>query len=126
MPSGATMYDFRDLDLMAKLAEHGGMTSAEMADAVGLNGRGSMGSRLAWMRSYGFVEFDAEGRTWDLSPGGRRIITANIRASALSAIEKVPDEAMVEVMAHVTSRYRHGDALNAHLLRREFLFGTKR
>jgi hypothetical protein len=33
---------------------------------------------------------------------------------------------MVEVMSHVTSRYRLGDPVIASLLRREFLFGTQK
>jgi hypothetical protein len=28
-------------------------------------------------------------------------------------------------MANITSRYHHGSPMMAHLLRREFLFGTK-
>jgi len=33
---------------------------------------------------------------------------------------------MIEVMALVTSRYQRGEAMLGHMLRREFLYGTKK
>jgi hypothetical protein len=128
--SSASLYDFRDLDLMHKLAEGGsdGMTSAELAESAGLDedSAQAMVVRSSWMRRFGFFEFDEKRRLWRLSGSGERIIESHVKASTLSALEEVPDEAFVDVMAHVTSRYRHGDPITATLLRREFLYGTKR
>jgi hypothetical protein len=127
----ATLYDFRDLDLMAKLrAEangHGGwVETAAMAEALGFEeDLLPIAQRLSWMKRYGMVEFDQERRMWRLSDGGERVTEARLRAAASTTIEHLPDEVMVEVMAKVTQRYLHGSAMLASMLRREFLFGTK-
>lgn len=123
-----TLYDFRDVDLMHKLAAEGGaggLTSKELAEALGMpDDVQAVGMRSAWMRRYGFFDFDEERKLWTLSDGGERIIEADTKASAIEKLDELPDEAMVDVMAHVTSRYRHGETLNATLLRREFAYGT--
>lgn len=131
MASHATLYDFRDIDLMMKIADEAEarITSAELADAVGLGENGgtrAIGIRLAWMKRYGFVQYDEKEHDWTLSRSGERITEAHLRAAQIRALEQVPDEAMVEVMSHVTSRYRHSDPVTAQLLRREFLFGTQK
>lgn len=129
----ATLLDFRDTEIMVRLAEESngsgkGVTTAQLADALGFEPDGDrrpVGIRLAWMRRYGMVAFSETDRAWRLSPGGRRVIQAQERAAEIAVVDQLPDETMVEVMAHVTSRYRHGQAMLAHLLRREFLFGTQ-
>lgn len=133
MASHARLTDFRDLDLMLRFAEGddlGRLSSADLAGLVGLDqvesGRQSIGIRLAWMKRYGFVVYDDKEHLWALSTAGRRVTEAHLRASTQKTIQAVPDESLVEVMAHVTSRFRLGDPVNAHLLRREFLFGTQR
>ena len=128
----ATLYDFRDIDLMLRIADETErkIESAEMADAIGLgtdgNGPQAIGRRLAWMKRYGFVTYNEKEHFWALSAAGERITSAHLKAAQSKALEEVPDEAMVEVMSHVTSRYRHGDPVIANLLRREFLFGTQK
>jgi kynurenine formamidase len=123
-----SLYDFRDLDLMHKLAAEGGadgLTSHHLAEALGMdNDLQSVAIRSAWMRRYGFFDFDEERKLWRLSAAGERIVESDVRASTIDKLTQIPDEALVEVMAHVTSRYRHGDPLNATLLRREFAYGT--
>lgn len=104
------------------------MTSMELAEAVGLNGDGtrSMGIRLSWMQRYGFVVRDEKELTWALSPAGERVTEAHLSAAKRKALQDVPDEALVEVMAHVANRYRVGDPLIAKMLSREFLYGTRK
>lgn len=125
----ATLYDFRDLDLMLKIRAEGdqeGWTETErLAESMGFERARQIGTRLAWMRRYGMLEFDAEKHLWRLSPGGERVTNARLRAAQSRTIEALPDESMVQVMANVTSRYRHGDGMIAQLLRREFLYGTR-
>lgn len=133
MSGGAALYDFRDMDVLLRLDREGnadGWSEAvALAESMGLppgNGGGkAMGSRLAWMRRYGMVEYKDETKMWRLSPGGVRVTTAHLKAAQEKSIKAVPDEALVDVMSHVTSRYMLGDPMIAHLLRREFLFGTK-
>lgn len=120
----ATVYDFRDTDLMMKLRDLDGASAADLADEVGMDGHTqAIGVRLGWMKRYGMVEQDKSG-IWLLSQGGGRVIEARIRAAMQQVIEKVPDESMVEIMAHITGRYRLGDPMVAAMLRREFQYGT--
>ena len=121
----ASVYDFRDTDLMMKLKEEGGLSSADLAEEVGMTGyTQAIGVRLAWMKRYGMVEYDEKAKLWLLSKGGGRVIQSHVRAAMQQVIEKVPDESMVEVMAHITGRYRQGDPMVAQMLRREFQYGT--
>jgi len=127
----ATLYDFRDVDIMYRLAEattNGGVPAVELADMLGFEegDTRSITIRLAWMKRYGMVAFDNKERLWSLSPSGSKVTAAHLRAPALKTVERIPDEAMIEVMAQVTSRYQRGEAMLAHMLRREFLYGTKR
>lgn len=127
----ATLYDFRDLDLMLKIeAERdadGWVEARHMAQAVGFGDDvGPVSSRFNWMKRYGMLEYDPQKRLWRLTPGGQRVATARVRAGAAKQIEALPDEAMIQVMANVTTRYWRGDPMTAAMLRREFLYGTAR
>lgn len=120
----ASVYDFRDTDLMMKLKDLDGASAADLADEVGMDGyTQAIGVRLGWMKRYGMVEQDKTG-IWLLSPGGTRVIESHLRAAMKQVIEKVPDESMIEVMSHITGRYRLGDPMVAQMLRREFQYGT--
>lgn len=126
-----SVYDFRDLDLMVQvrdLMNGDGVTSQDVREALGMpeESQSAVGSRLAWMRRFGIFTKDEKTGTYRLSAGGERVIESKVKAAAQHRLEAVPDEAMVEVMAHVTSRYRLGDPLMATLLRREFVYGTAR
>lgn len=130
MPEHATLYDFRDLDLMLKLEaeadDEGWAETEHMARALGFGDDGRpLGSRFSWMRRYGMLEFDGKRKMWRLTEAGQRVTKARVRAATSNGIERLPDEAMIDVMAKVTQRYLHGSPLIAHMLRREFLFGTK-
>lgn len=120
----ARIYDFRDLDLMLKISDMGGAETPELASALGFGKDVQpIAIRLSWMRRFGMLDFD--GTQWDLSAGGLRVVKSKLRAAQASSIDALPDEAMIETMAHITSRY-HRDPMLAHMLRREFLYGTKR
>jgi hypothetical protein len=77
------------------------------------------------MRRFGMLDFDPQTRGWRLTRGGERVVEARLRAAAARTIDAVPDEQMVDVMSHVTARYRLGDPMMAAMLRREFVFGTR-
>src|SRR5215510_16585756 len=105
----AGVTDFRDMDLMMKIADHGGPSSLELAELAGLSNAQAMAVRLSWMRRFGFVDFDDKEHNWTLSPSGIRIVKSRMKAAQTRTIEAIPDEAMVDVMAHVTARYMHTD-----------------
>lgn len=120
-----TVYDYRDLDLMMVLHAQTSLTSPDLADAIGMkDGSRHVGIRLAWMQRFGMTKLDPKTRLWALSPGGERVVESKRRAAAQRSIEAIPDEALIEAMAHITTRYQQGDTMNAALLRREFQFGT--
>jgi flagellar hook protein FlgE len=123
-----TLYDFRDLDLMLAVADavndDGFVTTEDLASAVGVENKQSVGTRMAYMRRNGIFSFDEKRRLWSLTKGGERVLAARKQANT-QGVTEIPDAALIDAMAHITARYRHGDALNATLLRREFLFGTK-
>jgi hypothetical protein len=121
------VYDFRDTDIMARLHELGSIPAADLAAELGANSdkKGTIiSSRLSWMKRYGMVGFDPKDRTWRVSEGGARVLESRRKAAAIKAIEALPKEELVEVMAHITSVYRLGDPLLAAMLRREFQYGT--
>lgn len=127
----ATLYDFRDLDILMRLEdesnEDGWVETEALASALGFDedGRRHVGIRLAWMKRYGMIQRDDRTGLWRLSPGGERVIRAKLRAATARELEALDDDAMIEVMANVTHRYRFADAMTATILRREFLFGTQ-
>ena len=125
---GMRVTEVRDLDLMMKLRGLGAITSKELAQEMGLSddhGAQHVGVRLGWMRRYGMVEFGKD-RKWELSRGGGRVVESRVKAAMQRDLLEVPDEQMIEVMSHVTTRWRLGDPMIANMLRREFVFGTQR
>jgi hypothetical protein len=123
----ASLYEYRDLDLMMTLhAEgNGGMTSAQLADVLGISdGAQGVAVRASWMRRFGMFDYDERSGLWSLSGGGLRVVEAKRRAALLRQVEDVPEEGLVDIMSHVTARFRLGDPMTAHMLRREFVFGT--
>lgn len=124
-----TVYDFKDTDLMQLVAQEGaeGISAADLAEGMGWNGADgvrAIGMRFAWMKKYGMLAYDDKRHLWTVSEGGERVLESHIRAASRKVIEALPAEALVEHMAHITSIYRLGDPMVAHLLRREFQYGT--
>lgn len=127
----ASLYDFRDLDLMLMIEERadedGWAETADLASSLGFDDSlQPLGIRFAWMRRYGILDHNAKERTWRLTEGGLRVVEAKLRAAQSRTIEAIPDESLIDVMANVTRRYHHGDPMIATMLRREFMFGTQR
>jgi len=120
--------EYRDLDLMIRLKEEGPLRSKEMVQLLGGEEYGRhLGTRLAWMRRFGMVERQGgkANPTWDLTEAGRRVVWAKKRAALMRELDELPQEELIEVMAHVTARYHRGDEMIARMLRREFVFGTQ-
>jgi hypothetical protein len=129
-PAHATLYDFRDLDLLLKIEaeadEEGWVETAHAASALGFDDNAiPVARRFSWMRRYGMLEFDQQRKMWRLTPAAERVTEARLRAAQTRTIEELPDEVMVDVMSKVTQRYLHGSPMIATMLRREFHFGTQ-
>jgi len=118
--------EFRDFDLMLKLAETGPLRSPALAGELGLDEYGSViGRRLGWMRHYGMLDRKDSGE-WLLTDAGGRVIHARKRARLLQELNELPEEELIEVMAQVMARYQRGQPMIATMMRREFIFGTRR
>jgi hypothetical protein len=133
----ASMYDFRDLDLMLKIEDEasgdpeGWLETEELARALGFDDdKFPIAQRLSWMRRYGMIEIRQnqpahKPKQWRLSEGGLRVVKARVKAAQTRQLEALPEEAMIDVMANVTSRYHHASPMTAAMLRREFAYGTQ-
>ena len=124
-----SVYDFRDTELLSKVGEAGadGISSTDLAAEIGyddLDGHRSVGMRFAHMRKWGMLAFDEKRRLWRLTEGAERVLASQQLSATQTVIERVPDEEMIAIMSHVTTRYRLGDPMVATMLRREFQYGT--
>jgi hypothetical protein len=121
-----SLYDFRDHDLMLRLSDLGEISSHDLAQELGLDSEATQaaGVRLAWMRRFGMVRFDQKKRLWSLSQSGERIVAAKRRAALKKLVDEMPEGELIEAMAYITARYRLGEPMVAHMLRREFVYGT--
>lgn len=129
---GASLYEFRDLDLLHKLLDEGDnqgwVETAHLARALGLTDEGvqSVAVRLSWMVRYRILERNPDqSGVWRVAPAGLRIVRARVKAATERDLDQMPAEQMVEVMAHVAGRYFQADPVTATMLRREFMYGTK-
>src|SRR5262249_53617410 len=97
----ATLYDFRDIDIMLKIdevANGSGIDVNELAELMGFDaeeGGRPMGGRMRWMRQYGMVVYDDKSKHWALSRSGKRIVGAKLRAPELKIVKEMPDEKMI-------------------------------
>lgn len=127
----ASMYDFRDLDIMLTLEERADEEGwAEIGDLASQLGFGDdlqpLAIRLSWMRRYGILAYDERHHRWRHTDSGLRVVEAKLRAADGRAIDAIPEESLIDVMANVTKRYHSGDPMIATMLRREFMYGTQR
>jgi hypothetical protein len=124
-----TVFDYKDTDLMALVESAGesGITAADLAAEMSYNGNDAhraIGMRFAWMKKYGMLNYDEKGHLWTLTDGGARVMESHRVAAFTKVLKAIPEEAVIEHMAHITSVYRLGDPMIAAMLRREFQYGT--
>jgi len=125
---GASLGDFRDVDLMHKLALEGGadgLTSKELALTLGMSGDHAtqeIAHRASWMRRYGFFDWDEKRRLWTLSASGDRVVEAQTLAAAQDP--NMPEREVVVVASQIASHLRIADETTANLIRREVRWGS--
>lgn len=126
----ATLFDFRDLDLLYLIEDRaddeGWAETEDLASELRFESMQPLGIRLSWMRRYGMLDYDEKKKMWRLTDGAGRVMDARLRAAQQKSVQALPDEAMIDVMANITARYNNGNALVATMLRREFMYGTKK
>ena len=102
---GLSLYEFSDRELMHLVrelcdeSEDGYVTAEEVQKKIRLsskNPHSNIGTRFAWMKTYGILDHDQKG--WKLTPIGEKIRTMKLSTSAQNAIAKLPPEAGMEAM----------------------------
>jgi hypothetical protein len=124
-----TVFDWKDTDLMALVEQAGesGVSAADLASEMNFNGHDAhraIGMRFAWMKKFGMLNYDEKHHLWTLTDVAHRVMESQKVAALTKVLKAVPEEAVVEHMAHITSVYRMGDPMIAAMLRREFQYGT--
>lgn len=102
--------EFSDLELLAALIEHaddeGQISSAELADALGLSGlkhpRRNVAIRLSWLKRYGVLYRDETTQKWGLTPVGETLINGNLRAAERRLLEGLDQGKLYAVIREVS------------------------
>jgi hypothetical protein len=126
------LHAFSDEELLHLVKDNldteGWVTSAELADAIGipddeesrLNG---IGIRLGWMARYGVIQKDKEHPTptrWTLTGRGIVVLEATFSKGLQTQLEGIKGEALWSLARTVTDRYGQADDVSAVLVRRSF------
>jgi len=129
--SSLNLYAFSDEELLAlvkdNLDQEGWVTSAELADAIGLdpeddNRSHCVAQRLSWMVRFGVVQKDKEKvpARWTITGRGIVILEATFSADLQAALAKMKGDALWRLARDVTTRYGQADQASAVMVRRSF------
>lgn len=129
-PTNLTLAEYSDRELLHIVRDvadaDGRATPQDIAERVGVQHEHPtrcVGSRLAWLRRYGAVTRDEEGR-WALTAMGERYALGALSDNERSTFDQMPAEHLVALMSAVTRRYRTVAPTGAHLIRREWINGS--
>ena len=126
------LYAFSDEELLAlvkdNLDSEGWLTSAELADAIGIpedeeNRLSGIGIRLGWMARYGVIRKDTEKKfpaRWTLTGRGIVILEAVFTSDQEAALKKLKGEQLWRLAGNVADRYTAADDVSAVMVRRTF------
>jgi len=131
------LYAFSDEELLHlvkdNLDSEGWVTSAELADAIGIpddeeNRLNGIGIRLGWMQRYGVIRKDTEKphpTRWTLTGRGIVVLEATFSKTLDEQLKGLKGEALWRLAREVTGRYGLADDVSASLVRRSFLRAHK-
>jgi hypothetical protein len=130
--SHLTLYDYSDRELLNLMLDEGepsdGWISVhDLALAIGIDAKRPgqhVGVRLGWMRRYGAVERMDGAPAWRPTPMGRALARGDLTEQQRDAIEGLTSEQMLTLTRSLTTRYRRVGDTAAHLMRREWQYGT--
>jgi hypothetical protein len=126
------LYAFSDEELLALVKDNldteGWVTSAELADAIGIpddedNRLNGIGIRLGWMGRYGVVRKDTEKKVparWTITGRGIVILEATFSKSLEDQLAGLKGEALWRLSQTISARYSDADDVSAVLVRRSF------
>jgi hypothetical protein len=132
------LYAFSDEELLAlvkdNLDEEGWVTSAELADAIGIpddetNRLAGIGVRLGWMQRYGVVRKDDEKKVpsrYTITGRGIVVLEATFSKALDDQLNGLRGEALWRLARTVSDRYAQADDVSAVLVRRSMQRAYKR
>lgn len=122
-----TLFDYNDRELLHLMMDEadadGWVDSRELARVIGMDKdhARSVGVRLGWMRRYRAVERKDGTRKWRPTPQGRALALGDMDRTM---IEGLAPEQLLMLTRLLTIRYKHAGDTAAHLIRREWRYGT--
>ena len=128
------LYAFSDEELLHLVKDNldteGWVTSAELADAIGIpadeeNRLSGIGIRLGWMQRYEVIRKNTEPpllpTRWTLTGRGIVVLDATFSKALDEQLHGLKGEALWRLAREVTGRYVETDNVSASLVRRSFL-----
>jgi hypothetical protein len=120
--------DFTDRELMLVVESLGdGATSRDVGMAMGYtNGKGkyaarAAGSRLAWMRKFGFLGRNDRDGKWFLTDAGTRLLKGDVSPAMMRAMHHAKEGEQLMLMRELMKlSYIGGRQETATAVRREF------
>lgn len=141
-----TLLDLSDREfllIVAEVAEADGWTdSLDVANRLDLINRRLASSRLSWLARHGIVEREHKrdvngniyvtrgGKTvytqrWRLTDLGYAYAHGALKARTQQALDRVGDEALIELTRYVTDRIKAGGEDMRWMARRQWRYGTE-
>lgn len=122
--------DYSDRELLYALERasdsDGAASSADVARELGIttaNPHHSVAVRFGWLRRYGVLEREEDGR-WALTDDGAAVVRGRLRARAERALEELGEEELWLLSQRLTSRYAAStNAVAATLVARQWRHG---
>lgn len=84
--------------------------------------RASVRQRLAWMKKYGWLDYNETDQSWSLTDVGKAVADGRLRASLEKTLSDLkPGERVLIMRGIVNGLFENGNAPVGTLVRREFL-----
>ena len=125
-----TLLDYSDRELLNLMLDEsdgeGWVDSRDLARTIGMtkDHAGSVGVRLGWMKRYGATERKDGTREWRVTPAGRALALGDLSMAEETALTELSPEKLLMVTRLLTQRYTRVGDTAAHLIRREWRYGT--
>jgi hypothetical protein len=127
-----TLYDYSDRELLHMMMDEadgdGWVSSTDLALVLGIDSKHArmcVSQRLSWLRRYGAVDrHPEESGIWRLTRTGMAQALGDLSPEQKEVVEGLSAEQMLTLTRSLTNRYRRVGNTAAHLMRREWQYGT--
>ena len=126
-----TLYTYSDRELLHVMLDEsdgdGWISAQDLAKVIGIDAKHPaqhVGTRLGWMRKYGAVERQPKAPLWRPTAMGRTLATGDLSMDLETSLRELPSEQLLTLTRMLTKRYSRVGETAAHLMRREWMYGT--